>query len=536
MSNTSASGTTFGQNNTFVGNQAGMNSNSSAGNTFIGAQAGLVSGMLNGSSICCNTFLGNGAGAASSVSNNTLLGYRAGGYVTGSDNTFIGQKAGLGVSGKSSGGNNIFIGVAAGQANLGGNWNTFIGVASGLKNTTGNYNMYIGPYSGFNVLASNSNNIEIDNVGVSTDNGYIRIGCISSSTCTVGSSPQTAAYIAGVVHQPTVNTIVNWNTTTGQLGYTTITSGGVNGSCTSPSGGLWLTLWAAGTPSTTVECSNQIFQQNTTNFIGIGNQNPSTALEVGGPSATKGSGEITADFRYDIYDNQTSLAESILSIGNSNPTDRNLNNLFVGLYAGGSPSNSGEDNTFVGYGAGSGNVAAGSNTCVGREACAGETSLSSSGNSFFGAGAGQNNNGSNNTCMGEGSCTAISTASYDIAVGVNAGSASTGNSNIYLGNTGVGGEANAIRIGTQGSGNGLQNATYIAGIYQEATSGTNNLFVCVDTNGKLGTTNCETPSMSPAEQEASGQQQQQIQAQAQQIASLQQRLALLESLISKKTQ
>ncbi len=55
-----------------------------------------------------------------------------------------------------------------------------------------------------------------------------------------------------------------------------------------------------------------------------------------------------------------------------------------------------------------------------------------------------------------------------------------------MGSGGVAAESNTIRIGSQGSGAGEQNAAYIAGIYG-ATVGAITANVIIDSNGKLGT-------------------------------------------------
>jgi uncharacterized coiled-coil protein SlyX len=58
----------------------------------------------------------------------------------------------------------------------------------------------------------------------------------------------------------------------------------------------------------------------------------------------------------------------------------------------------------------------------------------------------------------------------------------TGNNNIDIGNAGVAGESNTIRIGKQGT----QTATFIAGIRGQTAGG--GIPVIVNANGKLGTT------------------------------------------------
>jgi len=66
-----------------------------------------------------------------------------------------------------------------------------------------------------------------------------------------------------------------------------------------------------------------------------------------------------------------------------------------------------------------------------------------------------------------------------IALGVNAGAAlTTGNGNIDIGNSGVAGESNTIRVGE------FQTSTFIAGISGTAVAGDT---VVVDANGQLGT-------------------------------------------------
>jgi hypothetical protein len=68
----------------------------------------------------------------------------------------------------------------------------------------------------------------------------------------------------------------------------------------------------------------------------------------------------------------------------------------------------------------------------------------------------------------------------NIAVGYQAGyNLTTGNNNVEIGSLGTAADANAIRIGTQGT----QKATYIAGIYGTPMRGAD---VVVSSNGHLG--------------------------------------------------
>lgn len=94
-----------------------------------------------------------------------------------------------------------------------------------------------------------------------------------------------------------------------------------------------------------------------------------------------------------------------------------------------------------------------------------------------------NTTGKNNTANGAWALAGNSTGSYNIALGFQAGgSITTGGNNIDIGNRGVAGDANTIRIGTTGT----QTNAYIAGI-SGATVPTG-AAVIVDAEGHLGTT------------------------------------------------
>jgi uncharacterized coiled-coil protein SlyX len=92
-----------------------------------------------------------------------------------------------------------------------------------------------------------------------------------------------------------------------------------------------------------------------------------------------------------------------------------------------------------------------------------------------------NTTGHDNTADGVNALKNNTTGSNNIAVGINAGqNLSIGDNNIDIGNVGVGGEANTIRIGTQET----QTKTFIAGINGAAVMGT---AVKVSATGQLGT-------------------------------------------------
>ena len=95
-----------------------------------------------------------------------------------------------------------------------------------------------------------------------------------------------------------------------------------------------------------------------------------------------------------------------------------------------------------------------------------------------------NTAGEDNVAIGHlaGSSLANTTGSNNIALGASAGGAlTTGKNNIDIGNSGVAGESNKIRIGTAGT----QEATFIAGITGVTVPG--GVGVIVGSDGKLGT-------------------------------------------------
>jgi uncharacterized coiled-coil protein SlyX len=92
-----------------------------------------------------------------------------------------------------------------------------------------------------------------------------------------------------------------------------------------------------------------------------------------------------------------------------------------------------------------------------------------------------NTTGSENTASGEDALYFNTTGSSNIALGFRAGyNLTTGGDNIDIGNEGVAGESDTIRIGTQGT----QTATYIAGVSGGAVAGS---AVKVNAAGKIGT-------------------------------------------------
>jgi hypothetical protein len=114
---------------------------------------------------------------------------------------------------------------------------------------------------------------------------------------------------------------------------------------------------------------------------------------------------------------------------------------------------------------------------------------SGTGNSIFGFLAMVNaTSGTNNACFGYQALTSLGSGSTNTAFGYNAGSSLTGtdSSNILIANTGTVGDNNTVRIGTDGSGAGQVDTTFIAGIAGVTVA--NSAAVLIDTTtGQLGT-------------------------------------------------
>ena len=142
----------------------------------------------------------------------------------------------------------------------------------------------------------------------------------------------------------------------------------------------------------------------------------------------------------------------------------------------------GGDNTAIGFRALYYNTAGVANTANGFDALYNNTTALYNTAAGYAALYG-NTTGSSNTASGSNSLYSNTTGANNVALGFNAGqNLTTGSNNIDIGNDGIAGESNTIRIGTLGT----QTATYIAGIMgRTAPMGTP---VFVNANGKLGTT------------------------------------------------
>jgi hypothetical protein len=143
----------------------------------------------------------------------------------------------------------------------------------------------------------------------------------------------------------------------------------------------------------------------------------------------------------------------------------------------------GDLNTAIGDNALFGNTVGFQNTAVGGWALVNSTT----GNANIAIGflaAYSNFTGGGNTAVGRGALFDNQSGNYNIALGFAAGDRTTGDNNILIGDIGVEGESNTIRIGGDGFTGGPQTAAFIAGISGTAVVGD---AVVVDGNGQLGT-------------------------------------------------
>jgi hypothetical protein len=138
----------------------------------------------------------------------------------------------------------------------------------------------------------------------------------------------------------------------------------------------------------------------------------------------------------------------------------------------------GFDNTATGFQALFRNIIGSGNTADGSDALFANTA--GSGNTANGASALlHNRTGSGNTGIGNGALFSNIGGSNNIALGDLGGADLTGDNNIVIGNQGVAGESNTIRIGTEGT----QKKTFIAGI---STTGVMGPAVKISSSGQIG--------------------------------------------------
>ncbi len=169
------------------------------------------------------------------------------------------------------------------------------------------------------------------------------------------------------------------------------------------------------------------------------------------------AGTETLDFSGDSVNNVvmgSSLPSVSTGLGNTGVGFGTLDSITSGLH-----------NTTLGYAAMNLHTIAKRNTAIGHNAMSTGVGNADDNTAVGDASCQSISDGDFNTAVGSLTLSGITTGSRNVAIGYGAGSSHTtsDSSNIEIYNTGVAGESNKIRIGTQGTGAGQQSDCYLAG-------------------------------------------------------------------------
>jgi len=354
-------------------------------------------------------------------------------------NALVGTNIGTGLT---TGADNVAVGAFSLQDLTNGVQNVAVGLGCLQHIVNGAFNIGIGTGTGNLMTAgTESSNILIGNRGVNSESNAIRIGVTGSSN-----QQQNACYIAGIYGVTPGG---------GGLNMATIDSNGQLGSQALPAAGAITEL-----------------DGNTGNATGA---TVNVIADTGeGTSLITGDNVSTLTLTYSDADFNTVLGTSgfagthtpAVAVANTGLGALNLN---VVTTASG--------NTAIGFSAGTSLLSGINNVILGANAMGASTTAST------------------NTALGISALTVLDSGSGNIAVGSGAGSAytTTESDNILIGSLGVIADGNTIRIGTQGSGSGQQDTTFIAGIYG-VTPGAGGLnMATIDSAGQLGSQALPTP-------------------------------------------
>ena len=376
----------------------------------------------------------------------------------GTGNTGVGASA-LSVN---AGSNNTAMGSSALAANTTANKNTAVGATALNANTTGNSNTAMGA----NALLSNTTGLQNTAVGrdaLLLNNGSNNTAVGTSALDANTSGSENIALGVGALGS---NTTAFFNTAVGSHA---------------------LMLNSTGAGNTAVGAN--ALQNNTTAFnnaaVGFhalllnttGTNNTAVGSEALGSNTTANNN--TAVGRFALAANTTGFENTAVGASALLSSTGNTNTA-LGAFAL-DANTSGSSNTAVGRNALGANLTASDNTAIGTDSL---LVSSAAGNTGVGAYVLiANTSGASNTAVGIGALFNNTTGSNNIALGANAGAnTTTGSNNTYIGNVGVAGEANTIRIGT-----GLETRAFISGV-RAATTGVNDAIpVLIDSAGQLGT-------------------------------------------------
>lgn len=449
-----------------------INSNLPGNNTFLGASSGkaLTSGIEN---------VGMGFDSLTDItsgSNNVTLGNITGTAITtGSQNTILGSGSGAFLG---TGSNNVLIGYLNGS-----NYTTVesrnLIIGTGYSGTALDTNKYfIGFIDGVNPNVSFAHNIGNANTffGENAGNTGLTIGVANLNTgfgyealkgLTVGTENTCVGVQSGLL----IST-GQYNTAIGYGSLHQGTAGLFNICVGYESGNAFLT-----NESSNICIGHQgVVATSNTIWIGTDGVNPGqqdTCNIAGLVSVAQGLSATTGDI--------TATAGN-LALPNTNGAGTEGEITFGGNRF---ISNFGNLNTFVGENSGNTtHISATENVALGTSALPDITTAS--GNTAIGAGSCLALvTGTNNTAVGATALNALLDGTLNIAIGASAGSTyvAAESTNICIGNDGIIGDNNAIRIGTAG----IHTTSFMAGVVSTPPATPDAQVMIIDSLGQMGT-------------------------------------------------
>ena len=365
---------------------------------------------------------------------------------------------------------------AAGSAGV-----LILGGATFLHNF-GNGNTFVGGSAGnFTMTGAAYSNTAVGNFALSsntTGNSNVAIGAFALQANTTGLS-NTAVGIQALQHASTANS----NSAFGAGALSSNTTGaanaafGANALFFNTTGQLNSAFGDSALEANNTGGSNAAFGYSALSSNTIGNGNSAFGLQA---LYANTAGNNNAAFGSSALQNNTSDNNSAFGYSALYSNTTGFQNSAFGANALGS-NMTGQDNAAFGYNALYHNTSPG-NSAFGSQALVSNTTGFS--NTASGDGALESNTtGNNNSAFGVDALVSLVSGTGDIALGQFAGSNLNAGENydIDIGNSGVAGESNTIRIGTAGN----QSATYIAGVNGVTIGSASEVFI--SSAGQLGT-------------------------------------------------
>jgi hypothetical protein len=442
---------------------------SNSGNSFVGNGSGLTNVPISSGS---TYYIQNGTSQQTSASfnidgNGTAAGTLAG--TTGVNTSGSYQIAGNAVLAVSSDGVSTSLGRASATP-AASTYNTFLGYDTGVSGATATENTCVGPQACSLLTIGTQNDVvgtfAGDRLTTGSDNTFL--GYTAGSQTTTGSYNIFLGQSAGL-HVSTGSSDIYLGYTAGGTENNTIRIG-----TPGTGNGQQNTTYIAGINGTTVSGGSPVFVDSN-GMLGLGASGNSGVTSWDG--RTGAVAPQSGDYSFSLISGTASIAQipSLASLYIQNTTTQQATSNF-NISGNGTAAGTLAGTTAVNT---NGTYEIGGVTVV-------NIPNNSSLNTFIGASAG--NSGSSNTFVGAFAGVGDTTGTNNLFLGETAGEIiTTGSSDIYVGTSSTSAsESNTIRIGTQGTGSGQQNATYIAGIRGETASGGINVLIA--SNGKLGTT------------------------------------------------